>query len=434
MGSPAMPEANLPALLTLVLSALADDAVGAAVISVAIVALFGGAEVGRRVLGLRTELTRKFTHVGAGVVVLSFPWLITHTATVVVLALAFAGILVGGKVTGLLGSIHDVERRTGGAYYYPFAVLGAWLLSGGDPLLFCVPLAVMAVADTGAALVGQRAGETTFQVMDGQRSLEGSVAFFALAFGVTLVGCALAERPGWPAMLLVSLVVAGLATAAEAVSVRGSDNLAIPYAAWLALDRTERLGLESLGDWILGMALGVTVLVITAERAKLRAAGSVVVFMVCTLGWALGGLVWILPLAVLWGLYLLVRRADHSTELDMVFPTTAGSMVVLLIYAHTDDPRLLLPYLTTVAANGAMTGALIGGQWGRWGIALGALIGSATPLAAVSLLDGGLVLWLPVFGGLLAPLLFAALDRLSLVGRRPLASLACGLGMWWLVA
>jgi len=225
-------------------AALWDDVGGAALISAAIFGLFGGAEVGRRLLGLPTEFTRKFTHVGAGVVVLSFPWLVGHTATVVVLALAFAAILVGGRITGLLGSIHGVERRTGGAYYYPLPVPGAWVLSGGDALLYCIPLAVMAVADTGAARVGQRAGETTYRVLDGERTLEGSVTFVALAFWVVLLGCALFGRPPWPDMLLVTLVGAGLSTAAErrwrrtarwrGCSSDGGARSAWPCARWRA--------------------------------------------------------------------------------------------------------------------------------------------------------------------------------------------------------
>lgn len=410
-------------------TALLQDAAGAGLVSVSIVALFVGAELGKRLLSLPTELTRKFTHVGAGVVVLAFPWLLQHTITVVVLALSFALILVGGKFTGLLGSIHDVERRTGGAYYYPFAVLIAWVLSRGDPLLYCVPLAVMAVADTGAALVGQRTGETTYAVMDGERTLEGSLAFFSLSFAVVLTGCALAGRPPWPDMLLVTLVVAGLTTAAEAVSVRGSDNLAIPYAAWLGLERTERLGLESLGDWIAGMALGVSVLVLTTERARLSTAGGVVVFIVCTLSWALGGLTWFLPLAALYAVYLVLPRPAR-TELDMVFPTTAGSMVVVLLYAHTDEPTLYGAYLATVAANGAMAGALL--ARGTWATPAAVSAGAALPVLTAQLLDPSAPLWLPLAGGLLAPVLFQGLSRVGLVGRRPVASLMCGLAVWWL--
>ena len=109
--------------------------------------------------GICPRNTREnFSHVGAGAIVLSFPWLLQNTWSVAVLALAFFLVLVAGKLTGLLSSVHNVERKTSGAYYYPWAVLGNFWLAKGDPLLFCTPIAVMALADTGAALVGKREG------------------------------------------------------------------------------------------------------------------------------------------------------------------------------------------------------------------------------------------------------------------------------------
>ena len=56
----------------------------------------------------------------------------------------------------------------------------------------------MALADAGAAVVGQRPGVTRYPVLDGARSLEGSLTFFGLAAGVVAAGLALAGAPGWP--------------------------------------------------------------------------------------------------------------------------------------------------------------------------------------------------------------------------------------------
>jgi len=410
-------------------TALRADATGAAVVAVAIVGLFVLAELANRLAGSPVEWTRKGTHVGSGAIVLAFPWLFDHTVTVLVLALSFFGVLVGGRVTGLLGSIHGVKRRTGGAYYYPFAVLATWWLSGGDPLLYCVPLAVMAVADTGAALVGQQAGERVYRVMDGQRTVEGSLAFFVLSFGIVLVGCALAGRPQWPAILLTTLVVAGLTTAVESISVRGSDNLFVPYAAWLALEHTERLGLAALGEWVLGMALGVGVLLATSARAKLSAAGAVTVFLVSTLSWALGGAAWFAPLAALYGLYLAARPPEVSTDIDVVFPTTVGSMVVVLAFAHTGSPSLYAPYLVTVAANGAIAAAMVATARG-WSVPLSVLVGIGLPVVVARALSPEASLLLPVAGGMIGLVLFRALSFTPLVGRRLAASLTCGLAAW----
>ena len=135
------------------LEELQSDALSAAFISTAILVLFTTGELLHRRRGVRVELTRKLSHVGAGAIVLTFPWVLSSPWTVAMLCVAFGGLLAFGKITGLLSSVHSVERRTGGAYYYPLAVIGTFWLSAGDPLLFCIPIAVMALADTAAALL-----------------------------------------------------------------------------------------------------------------------------------------------------------------------------------------------------------------------------------------------------------------------------------------
>jgi hypothetical protein len=84
------------------------DAPAAAGVAVSILGLFGLAELIRRTTQAPVELTRKLTHVGAGVIVMSFPWLIDSRWTVAVLAAAFLGLLMLGRVTGQLSSVHGV--------------------------------------------------------------------------------------------------------------------------------------------------------------------------------------------------------------------------------------------------------------------------------------------------------------------------------------
>ena len=91
-----------------------------------------------------------------------------------------------------------MERQTGGAFFYPLAVVGTFWLSGGDPLLFCIPIAVMALADTAAALVGQQVGVNHYRVFDNKRTVEGSLAFFGLAMAICMVGLAWPASPDGP--------------------------------------------------------------------------------------------------------------------------------------------------------------------------------------------------------------------------------------------
>ncbi len=419
---------DLPGAIT---AALLADWKGAAIVAVGIVALFVSGEILRRVFSVETEYTRKLSHLGAGFIVAAFPWLLQHTLTVAVLALSFFLLLLGGKLTGMLESVHGVERRTSGAYYYPLAVLGIFWLSQGDPLLYCPPVVVLAISDTGAAIVGKRVGKRRYRVMDGARSVEGSLTFFGLTFTIVLAALVIAGRPGWPEMLLVTLVVAIMATATEAISVRGTDNLFIPYACFLILERSLRMGLSELSGWFEGMIVSLGLLVLTWGRSGLTEAGGLTVFIVGTLAWALGGWTWAVPLAALFGVFIATIPATDIRQTDMteVFPATLGSMIVVLAFGHFQDPTLFVPYLATLATGGAiaMQGMAQNRDWPQLPIGLS---GALAPTLPVLLIDPTIPLRSIGAAGVAGVLAFALLSRTGLVGRRLLASLLAGALAW----
>ena len=413
------------------LEELQSDALPAMFVSAGILALFVTGELLHRFRGLRVEVTRKLSHVGAGLIVLSFPWLLSSPWTVAALCIAFAGLLAIGKVTGLLSSVHSVERQTGGAFFYPLAVVGTFWLSGGDPLLFCIPMAVMALADTAAALVGQQVGVNHYRVFDNKRTVEGSLAFFGLAMAICVVGLALAGKPGWPAMLIVAIVAAIMATATEAISVRGADNLFIPYTCFLVLDRTLRLGLRDLSGWVEGMLLGAIILVFSFRSAALTPAGGITVFVVVSLAWALGGLHWLLPLAAFYALYIatLPRDGKIRADLDEVFPTTVGSMIIVLTFGHFGDASLFVPYLATLTASGAIALSRMAMVRGWPTIPL-ALAGALSPLVPVMAYEHSVpfaAIGLATGAGIAA---FLALTNTHLAGRRLVATLLAGAVAW----
>jgi phytol kinase len=409
-----------------------SDLPGALAISGAILLLFVMAEAISRSTNIETEYTRKLTHVGAGLIVMTFPWLFQSPLTVAVLALGFFGILTLGKATGLLSCVHKIKRKSGGAFYYPFAVFGTFWLSDGDPLLFCVPIAVMALADTVAALVGRKTGTVRYRVMDNSRSLEGSLSFFGLALTILLVGLGLSGLPGWPAMLIVALVAAILCTATEAISVRGADNLFIPYACFVVLDRTIRLGLPDLSGWVEGMLIGLTVVVVSYRRASLTPAGSITLFIVLTLSWAIGGWTWALPLLALFSLYLVISpEQSHRARADLeeVFPTTVGATVIVLAFGHFADPSLFVPYLATLAASGAIALTRMAEMrtWPRLPLAISGAMVPILPVLAYQPDIPVLTVALAAGAGCLA---FALLAQTSISGRRMIAALLAGSIAW----
>jgi hypothetical protein len=292
----------------------------------------------------------------------------------------------------------------------------------------------MALADTAAALVGQRVGSTEYQVYDNHRTLEGSMVFFALSMGICLSGLALAGTPGWPDMLLVAGVAAIMATATEAISVRGADNLFIPYTCFLVLDRAMRLGLHDLTGWAEGLLLGVVIVAGSYRIAALTPAGSITVLVVVTLAWALGGWTWLLPLLTFYLLYMATTPRDSSirADLDEVFPTIAGSMIIVLIFGHFGDQSLFIPYLATLSASGAIAlsrMALVR----KWPVIPLAISGALTPILPVLLYEQDVPVVAIGVAAIAGGVCFAALARSPISGRRMIASLMAGAVAWAMV-
>ena len=71
------------------LEAVLSEAKEAVLISAAIVSLFATGEWLHRVRQVRVEITRKITHVGAGLIVMTFPWVLGSPWTVGVLSVSF---------------------------------------------------------------------------------------------------------------------------------------------------------------------------------------------------------------------------------------------------------------------------------------------------------------------------------------------------------
>jgi len=416
-----------------ILEAVIADGFGAVLVAAGIVVLFVSGEVLRRYFHAPTEYTRKLSHLGSGCIVITFPWLFESTWTVALLAGSFVALLMLGKITGTLESVHDVKRRTSGAYYYPFAVLGTFWLADGDPLLFAAPIAVMALADTGAAIVGKQLGTRKYRVLDGSRSLEGSLTFFSLAFSVILISLGLAGEPGWPELLLVTLVAAIMATAAEAISVRGADNLVIPYSVFLVLERTLRIGLEELSSWFEGMIVALLTILIGTKHVQMSEAGGVTLFIVGTLAWTLGGWAWAAPLITLFALYILTAPVQQQAQLEDVFPTTVASMLVVLAFGHMQDESLFNPYLATLSAGGAIALHQMA-TIRKWPAIPLALSGSLAPLLPMLIVADNSIdqidLTRILMGAGCGLLTWVLLKPTQFMGRRLLAALLAGAIAW----
>lgn len=193
---------------------------------------------GRR--GLSAELQRKLVHVGTGLYALTLPWLFADrwpVLALVAMALAAMFVMRLPRVAkgGIGAALHGVERKSYGDLLLALAIGTVFVLSDGEAILYVLPIAILTLADAAAALTGSRYGRAFFSVEDGRKSVEGSVAFFAVALIVSMVCLLLLSEVSRGGVIILSVIVAAFATQVEAESWRGFDNFFLPAGVMVFL-------------------------------------------------------------------------------------------------------------------------------------------------------------------------------------------------------
>ena len=134
-----------------------------------------------------------------------------------------------------------------------------FLLSAGDPTLFCIPVLILTLPDTAAALVGRRYGRLRYQSFGSTKSAAGSLAFLVVAFPAIYIPLVLFAGAGLGEAFLISLTLSLLLMLIEAVAARGLDNLFLPLGAFFLLRLYLRLEAHKLAAH-LGVAIFLSIL------------------------------------------------------------------------------------------------------------------------------------------------------------------------------
>ena len=241
------------------------------------------------------EWSRKLMHVGTGLLALSLPWLFRSPWPVLVLcATGATGMVVIKHATRLKETfgcvVGDVARQSAGDITFPLGIAVVFLLSQGDCLLYSVPVLVLTFADAAAALVGTFYGLLRFETPGGKKSVEGSLAFFVVAFLSIHIALCLCSDAGQEKAVLIAFLLGFLLTIVEALAGwRGLDNLLIPVAGFIFLRAMVDAPLTELvvqGMVLLSLAAG---LVFLRRQTTLNTSALLGAVLVGYMSWTLGG-------------------------------------------------------------------------------------------------------------------------------------------------
>lgn len=190
-------------------------------------------DTGSKDIGLARELSRKAIHLGALVLPLGIWYVPSGYARIILFFffLLLAAIDISRwtrtplsrwlqKTLHLVLRPHERRHFSGGTYILAAAALCS--------LLYAKPVAVASLifiilGDTAAVFVGKAYG----RIRIGQKTLEGSLAFFVISLlGVFWI-------PGLP--FGVKVLGAAVAAVVEALPLRVDDNITVPLAAGVAM-------------------------------------------------------------------------------------------------------------------------------------------------------------------------------------------------------
>jgi phytol kinase len=340
--------------------------VAAAVAFAAFLALIGSLEAYAHARSPHPESVRKLFHIGSGLLTLGFPFLFAE---------AWPVLLLTGLSVALIGAIRFVPpvrarlgvvlggpgRMTLGELGFPASVAVVfWLALGHSPLLYCIPMLVLTLADATSARVGAVYGHHRFT--GAARTLEGSLAFVVVAFFCVDVPLAVWSDVGRVETLLISVTLALLVMLLEGSAWRGLDNLFIPiggfflFRTWLDLDTGALLARFAVTVTLVSAVLLFRRATTLEDDALLAGA------FLCYVTWALLGWHWLVPPAMAFRGYAWMspRTPGNSSRIHGVAAVMAVWVlaVVWLTLAHsTGQARLIYPFTLVFAGHAAIFGA-----------------------------------------------------------------------------
>ncbi|MEH2108650.1 diacylglycerol/polyprenol kinase family protein [Nostoc sp.] len=178
------------------------------------------------------EIVRKIVHIGTGNVILLAWWLDIPASVGITASILASAITLLSYRLPILPGINSVGRQSLGTFFYSvsFGILVAWFWYLQQPQYAALGILIMTWGDGLAALIGQRFGKNKYKVFGTVKSWEGSLTMMLVSYLVCSLILVGTQGNAWQTWA-ISLMVAVIATALEAFSFLGMDNLTVPLGS-----------------------------------------------------------------------------------------------------------------------------------------------------------------------------------------------------------
>ena len=330
----------------------------------ALSALVAGLKLAEKSGRVHPEVLRKGLHIGTGLVALPLPWIFDRVWPVVVLAIIACSLIFAARSIpwlrrGIGAVLGSVGRESLGEIYFPIAVTVLFILSQGSWLLFVVPILMLTLADGTAALVGIRYGQVRLMTSEGRKSLEGSIAFFMVAFLSVQLPLLLFTDTGRVETILIATILAFLVVALESIAWRGLDNLFIPLGAYAFLHAYLGEDAQTLLIHLL-IAVALTIFALAWRgRSKLDDSALIGCGLFGYTSAILGGWLWLLGPGVFFLSQVLFRPRSSDRRPHTVYSmlwASGASLFLVFLYSVTAINWLIIPFTASFACQSTLFG------------------------------------------------------------------------------
>lgn len=173
------------------------------------------------------EASRKFIHILLSNVWIIYYFMIDSLLIACILPIAFVIINTLSYKFKILRTMERENNDGFGTIYYAISILIITIFTylQKNPMLGMAGMLIMGYGDGFAAIVGKKINSKSYAIDGTTKTIAGSITMFIISF---IISSVVLNILGVVGFLFKSLVMALVATALEAISVKGLDNITVP--------------------------------------------------------------------------------------------------------------------------------------------------------------------------------------------------------------
>ena len=325
---------------------------------------------------LEPNHNRKIIHSLVGVAVSFSPFIFLSNIQPLILALIFLIINLFSYKNNNLKSFHNLNRKTLGTIFFPLAFILIAALFWEYKYNIACSFMILAVSDPLSSLAGEYIKKPhKYNIWKDVKSFEGSAIMFLSTFIILMLFSKFIFNQfdileSFLAIMLCCFAI----TIAEAMSVRGSDNLSVPIVAFFFI---EIFNIVNMQNFIIGFSFMIILIAIVLfyfyKRKHLSLDGFLSSSLMAGLILGFGGLEYVLPIAIFFILSTLLskikfnhlQKSENGRNVNQVF-ANGGVGLILCVFNHFYQTELIyFMFLASIAAANSDTWATEIGKLSR---------------------------------------------------------------------